>query len=93
MGESGRGCQGRDKDELEKNEGRGEEKKGPFWEFLGCTSGPIIGWSWNLLLSFLIYQMRRTCKRPPRSGVQEGPLTLARRGFPRSVSVCFFSQR
>ena len=42
VGELRGGCQGRDHLELDKGEGSGEIK-GPIWELLGFTSGPIIG--------------------------------------------------
>lgn len=70
MGELGRGCQGRDKGKLEKDEGHGEETKGPVWELLGGPSGPVTGRPRGLLLRCLPCKMRATRRCPPRSGVQ-----------------------
>lgn len=77
---------------MEKDGGNGEQKRGLIWELSGFTSGPVIGWLCNLVLSFPIYKMRAALEYPPSSAVLEGLLILALGAVPRSVSVCFFSQ-
>lgn len=77
---------------IEKDEGNREQKRGLIWELLGFTSGPVIDWLCELVLSFPVYKMRAALESPPSSSVLEGLLILALGAFPRSVSVCFFFQ-
>lgn len=56
-----------------------ERKRGDDLGALGVTSGPVIGWPWDPVLSFPIGKVRAPLQRPPSSGVLEGLLTLALR--------------